>query len=86
MAGGLLETTMEADFAAAITGHLGPEAPPDKDGVVHVALLSRAVAANARVWKESFRLQRATRVDRQMEAAERWLDWISKKIGGSPLK
>lgn len=83
MASGLLATTTEADFAAAITGHLGPDAPPDKDGIVYVALFSRTATQNAQIGSESFRLRRASRVDRQIEAAERWLAWISKMIGGS---
>jgi nicotinamide-nucleotide amidase len=32
LAGALFEKTPEADIAAAISGHLGPEAPPDLDG------------------------------------------------------
>lgn len=34
----VLERTPEADIAAAVTGHLGPNAPPALDGVVYVAV------------------------------------------------
>lgn len=37
MASGALATTPHADFALAITGHLGPDAPPELDGVVYLA-------------------------------------------------
>jgi len=41
MAAGVLERTPEADFAAAVTGHLGPNAPDDQDGLIWVAVASR---------------------------------------------
>ncbi len=41
MAIGILERTPEADFAAAITGHLGPNAPPHQDGVAFIAVARR---------------------------------------------
>ena len=33
--------TPEADIAAAITGHLGPDAPVDLDGVIVIGIASR---------------------------------------------
>ncbi len=41
MALGVLQVTPEADIAAAITGHLGPHAPADLDGVTFIALAQR---------------------------------------------
>ena len=38
----VLERTPEADLSAAVTGHLGPNAPPELDGVVYVAVTERA--------------------------------------------
>ncbi len=37
MALGVLRATPEADVAVAITGHLGPHAPVELDGVVYLA-------------------------------------------------
>jgi PncC family amidohydrolase len=38
MATGVLHRTPEADWAAAVTGHLGPNAPTDQDGLVYIAV------------------------------------------------
>lgn len=48
MAAGVLENTPESDLAAAITGHLGPDAPPHQDGLVYVAIASRQ--AGKKLW------------------------------------
>ena len=42
MAEGVLKQTPEAWCAASVTGHLGPHAPPDLDGVVFIGLAHRA--------------------------------------------
>jgi PncC family amidohydrolase len=44
MCRGVLDRTPEADVAAAVTGHLGPDAPPELDGVVYVAAGRRGLA------------------------------------------
>lgn len=44
MVRGALELTHEADFAAAITGHLGPGAPEGEDGLVFSAVGARGQA------------------------------------------
>ncbi len=41
MVEGVLAQTPEADLAAAITGHLGPNAPADQDGLIFVGLAIR---------------------------------------------
>jgi PncC family amidohydrolase len=41
MAKGVLQMTPEADLAAAVTGHLGPNAPPKLDGLVFMAVVGR---------------------------------------------
>lgn len=41
MATGVLRDTPEATWSAAITGHLGPQAPPDQDGLVFIAVARR---------------------------------------------
>lgn len=41
MAEGVLSQTPEAKMSAAITGHLGPGAPPDQDGQIFVGIAVR---------------------------------------------
>jgi nicotinamide-nucleotide amidase len=41
MAQCVLQKTPEADIAASVTGHLGPDAPADLDGLVFVAVATR---------------------------------------------
>ncbi len=38
MAIGVLKQTPEADLSAAITGHLGPNAPPGQDGLIFIGI------------------------------------------------
>ena len=85
MAVRLIDATPEADWAAAITGHLGPDAPTAKDGLVFVALASSAKEAkdgsSPVVQAESqFRLVQTDRIDRQIEASERLLGWVIDQI------
>ena len=41
MATRVLKLTPEADISAAVTGHLGPGAPPELDGVAYIAIARR---------------------------------------------
>lgn len=41
---GVLTKTPEADWSAAITGHLGPQAPADEDGLVFIGISQRDAA------------------------------------------
>ncbi len=41
MAKGVLQMTPEADLAVSVTGHLGPDAPTDQDGLVFVGIAQR---------------------------------------------
>ena len=41
MAENVLQMTPEANLAASVTGHLGPNAPPDQDGLVFMAVVHR---------------------------------------------
>ena len=75
MALGVLDRTPEADVSAAITGHLGPGAPPEKDGVVYVAVAKRDGEKRVTTW-ESFALETSERIGRQQEAAQRMLSYV----------
>jgi PncC family amidohydrolase len=69
MVEGVLRLTPEADCAVSITGHLGPESPPDLDGVVIIGLAVRDVGSQAvdiTVYRHN--LTTRDRVQRQHEA------------------
>jgi nicotinamide-nucleotide amidase len=68
MAQGVLEKTPQADIAVAVTGHLGPNAPPKIDGVVFIASVCRRSNADTAVLRLS--LKQSQRHARQVEAAE----------------
>lgn len=69
MARGVLQTTPEADISAAVTGHLGPDAPPDLDGVIYVAVASRRGTQSRVLQTQRIQLSSSTRFQRQREAA-----------------
>ncbi|MGB7343284.1 MAG: nicotinamide-nucleotide amidohydrolase family protein [Pirellulaceae bacterium] len=66
MVDGALQHCTEATIALAITGHLGPNAPGDMDGVVFVACQTKAMQSPI---ERRFTLKSQTRMDRQQEAA-----------------
>lgn len=80
MAAGVLRETPEADFAASITGHLGPKAPAGFDGLAFIGIAHRQgesidVLSVARV-----QLQSTDRVERQNEAAAMLLHLLRDAI------
>lgn len=46
MCAGILRHTPEATLAASITGHLGPDAPAELDGVAYIGILPRPEAGS----------------------------------------
>ncbi len=86
MASGVLTNTPEADIAAAVTGHLGPNAPPEQDGLVFVAVAVRlpdskdVVVARA----NECRLVADDRLSRQREAAGCVLDCLLETLEADP--
>jgi PncC family amidohydrolase len=68
MATQVLSKTPEADYSAAITGHLGPHAPHTKDGVVFVAIGRRIDQQIFLDDSARFQLNSRERVARQLEA------------------
>lgn len=78
----VLEQTPEADCSAAVTGHLGPNAPGDLDGVVHIAVAVRGespvvVAESRDVLPGAGADAVSVRVARQQRAAELVLEAIA---------
>ena len=82
MAAGVLANTIEADYSAAITGHLGPDAPAEQDGLVYIALASRKSGAVQVRKVDRLFLQTSTRGERQHEAAATLLNRLNDCIIG----
>ena len=78
--------TPQADIAAAVTGHLGPGAPPEQDGLVFVAFAAREPRKRPSVAVKKVELSLESedrkckpsrrRLRRQQSAAVHLLDWI----------
>lgn len=54
MAHGVLAHTPEADLAASITGHLGPNAPVDQDGLIFIGVAHRISGTTREVTAQVF--------------------------------
>ncbi|XZE34208.1 CinA family protein [Pirellulaceae bacterium SH501] len=81
----LLQHTPKATVAAAVTGHLGPGAPPERDGAVFVSLRFRSgETANAAFQlvteKPAGPEDWQRRSSRQQEATARFLEWIEAQL------
>ena len=70
MAVGALVQTPEANVAVSVTGHLGPDAPPDQDGLLYVGLAVRETVCGEIMVRPPSRHQLLAthRVARQPEA------------------
>jgi PncC family amidohydrolase len=83
LAENVLEKTPEADLALAITGHLGPHAPPRLDGHVFIAVASR-LGRHGQKPKTTVKHQRCTsssaRLARQRWAVERALAVLAHEL------
>lgn len=79
MAIGILQRTDFADWSVAVTGHFGPGAPPEKDGVIFVATARRLDQSQDTRWQQ-FQLTSDSRGDRQLEAAELALEFLLQGI------
>ncbi|TWU07353.1 Nicotinamide-nucleotide amidohydrolase PncC [Symmachiella macrocystis] len=80
MAIGVLENTVEADVSAAITGHLGPDAPAEQDGVVYVAVAQRQQQTVHVTSVQRVVLESSTRGERQREATGVLLNCLNSSI------
>ena len=69
MAVGVLRNTPEANWSAAITGHLGPDAPSEKDGVIFVSVATRKPLGVSLVSETVLILRSKERMARQIESA-----------------
>ncbi len=80
MATQVLAKTPEADYSAAVTGHLGPGAPENKDGMVFVSIARRIEEQIVLDESTQFRLTSQERVGRQLEAATLVLQTLLESI------
>lgn len=73
-----LERSPSADYAAAITGHLGPNAPAGQDGVCFLAIAAREELGCERFSARRLVLMEPTRLDRQLTAARMLLAFAAE--------
>lgn len=87
---GVLRKTEEADYAASITGHLGPGAPAAQDGLIYIGLASRDASDGQRMRRVvEHRLRSRTRDARRSEAVELVFEELTRIItadGTPPTK
>lgn len=82
MARGVLRRTPEADLGLAITGHLGPGAPPRWDGQIYLCLAIRTSSHGSfALFQHGCRLSGDLRTERQREAAERAWTFLLRSLG-----
>ena len=83
MAHGALARTKEADWAASIVGHFGPNAPDDKDGVIWIGIYQRSKQKRdvlRPVGVTCIQLSETGRVGRQKESADYVLLTLAQAI------
>ena len=80
---GVLEKTPEASLAASVTGHLGPDAPVDLDGVIFLATTWRGKSDCVTVRHQ---LTERERLPRQQEAAGLVLQQLVKVLSEGELR
>jgi PncC family amidohydrolase len=80
MARSALLRTHEANWSAAITGYLGPDAPPTIDGQVFVAVAYRISDQHLRLETSMARLRELDRVPRQFEAATLVINELLRRL------
>lgn len=84
MAAGVLAMTPEADWAASVTGHLGPNAPKRFDGLVYIGIGQRTANQSGETVLPAtatrHMLTAVTRIQRQREAASLVLQQIFDAI------
>ncbi|MCP4193392.1 MAG: nicotinamide-nucleotide amidohydrolase family protein [Planctomycetaceae bacterium] len=85
MARSVLAKTSSADLSAAVTGHLGPNAPADLDGMVYIVVARRRTGATRGdsveiVMEHQERLQATDRIQRQLEAARKVIATVTRSL------
>lgn len=83
MARGVLRNTPEASLAASITGHLGPDAPPELDGIVYLGIAWRDEDGRLTDAASRHQLGCTERQERQREAASLVLERMLDRLNAS---
>ena len=84
MARGILRRTPEAELSLSVTGHLGPNAPSELDGIVYVAIAKRQGSRRiGLVCCECYHLSGRTRLKRREETVSIALDLLAEVLAGS---
>lgn len=81
---GVLRHTPEADWSASVTGHFGPAAPMELDGIVFFAIASRSARAASVLECEAVRLTAKVRKVRQRQAVAWVLDRLYRRLHKEP--
>jgi PncC family amidohydrolase len=76
-----LQQTPTADYSGAITGHLGPDAPPAQDGRVYIAIAARRSGCIEVLQEADPQLIASDRIARQHEAARLVLRMLADVVG-----
>jgi nicotinamide mononucleotide (NMN) deamidase PncC len=84
LARAVLEKTPEADVAVAVTGHLGPQAPPELDGRAFVSLVWRGLPGESMPGRCIARALACrdikSRVARQRRVVEQVLEFLAGEL------
>ena len=80
MAERVLAIIPEADLSIAITGHLGPNAPLELDGIVWLAVGLRNGEQCPRTFVERLQLPPQSRLERQARAVEEALRFLASNL------
>ncbi len=85
MAIGAIKKTSEADYAVSITGHLGPDAPADMDGVIFIGLAHRSGGGVPVNSVQRLQLTTQARHERQMEAVGLLMQLLLDRVTSNPV-
>jgi nicotinamide-nucleotide amidase len=76
----VLAAVPEADVSVAVTGHLGPNAPPELDGIVWLAVGVRNGEQCPHTFVERLQLPPQSRLERQARAVEEALRFLAGNL------
>lgn len=81
MALGVLKLSPEADWSAAVVGHVGPNAPEETDGCIFICLARRTKKGRIKVKElKEYKLASKNRLKRQEESGEATLTHLVRLL------
>jgi len=84
MCQGVLRKTPEADISAAVTGHLGPQAPAPLDGLIYIGVAKRSSDSMESQVKEVRLSDQLDRGQRQQQAIHEVLQFLADHLKAAP--